>query len=337
MLAYNKSEARDWARAELRGVANVILPTFTNDLQGINEAAVRHDVRKEIELGFLGALMVAETATTPDEYVQFVEYAAGEAEGRLKLIFHASFNTLEENIALANRSAAAGAELVLLSYPPSFYPRSLDEVYDYTKAFCDAVDLGVILFPVPLWGFERLHAAAIPIDVLERLVDDVPNVVAIKAEGGYPHIGGFAECWNRLGDRVVVTMPIESEAIPLASLVPLQLIATSNTECLAGRVPQMLRLMQAGKHAEAMEIYWQSDPVRRGAAALGGVAGTNAVHRAGWKYQAWLNGFNGGPLRQPTQRLVGPQMQALRAAAVRAGLDVTTDDDAAFFVGRNPT
>jgi 4-hydroxy-tetrahydrodipicolinate synthase len=280
--------------------------------------------------------MVAETATTPDEYVRFVEYAADEAAGRLKLIFHASFNTLEQNIELANRSAAAGAELVLLSYPPSFYPESLEEVYDYTKAFCDGTDLGVILFPVPLWGFERLHSASLPIDLLERLVDDVPNVVAIKAEGGYPHIGGFAECWNRLGDRVVVTMPIEPEAIPLASLVPLQLIATSNTECLAGRVPEMLSLMQAGKTDEAMDLYWRSDPVRRGANALGGVAGTNAVHRAGWKYQAWLNGFNGGPLRQPTQRLVSTQMQALRAAAVRAGLDVTADDDAAFFVGRNP-
>ena len=98
----------------------------------------------------------------------------------------------------------------------------------------------------------------------------------------------------------------------------------------------MLSLMWEGKTDEAMEIYWRSDPVRHGAAVLGGVAGTNAVHRSGWKYQAWLNGFNGGPLRQPTQRLVYSQMQALRAAAVRAGLDVTDDGDEEFFVGRNP-
>ena len=337
MVPYTKSEARDWGREHLKGVANVILPTFTQDCLDINEAAIRFDVRREIDLGFMGALVVAETATTPEEYTRFIEYAADEAAGRLRLIFHASFNTLEQNIEQARQAAGAGAELVLLSYPPSFYPSSLQDVYDYTVAFCEAVDLAVMLFPVPLWGFERLHSASIPVDMLERLVDKVPNIVAIKAEGGYPHIGGFVECWTRLADRVVVTMPIESEAIPLAQLVPLQLIATSNTECLGGRVPQMLNLVHNGKFAEAMDLYWQSDPVRRASAALGGVGGTNAVHRMGWKYQAWLTGFNGGPLRQPTQRLVSPQMQALRAAGVRAGLDVDEElGDDAFFIGRNP-
>jgi NAD(P)-dependent dehydrogenase (short-subunit alcohol dehydrogenase family) len=34
-----------------------------------------------------------------------------------------------------------------------------------------------------------------------------------------------------------------------------------------------------------------------------GVAGSNSVHRMAWKYQAWLTGFNGEPLRMPTQRL----------------------------------
>jgi 4-hydroxy-tetrahydrodipicolinate synthase len=55
-----------------------------------------------------------------------------------------------------------------------------------------------------------------------------------------------------------------------------------------------------------------------------------------WKYQAWLTGFNGGPLRMPTQRLVGAQMQAYRAGAEAAGLLTATEPDEQFFVGRNP-
>ena len=159
-LPYPKAEARSWARETMRGVANVLTPTFTSDLSGLNEEAVRHDVRLEIEYGFWGALLVAETAATLDEYVEFAAWAADEARGRLHLIHHASFNTLEENIEAAQRVGRAGAELVLLAYPPSFYPKNEDELFDYTAAFCDGVDLGVILFPVPLWGFERIHPAA---------------------------------------------------------------------------------------------------------------------------------------------------------------------------------
>jgi 4-hydroxy-tetrahydrodipicolinate synthase len=192
-----------------------------------------------------------------------------------------------------------------------------------------------MLFPVPLWGFERLHPASIPVEMLEEMVDNIPNVVAIKAEGGMPAIAGFTEVWNRLSDRVVVTMPLEQQAIPLATILPLQLIATSNTECLGGAVPQMLRLCQEGKYDEAMKIYWQVDPGRRANERIG-VAGSNTVHRMAWKYQAWLTGFNGGPLRMPTQRLVAPQMAGYRAAAREAGVLTATEPDEMFFVGRNP-
>jgi 4-hydroxy-tetrahydrodipicolinate synthase len=335
MSRYTKAEAREWVRDELKGVCNVIIPSYTADLRGLNEAAIRHDVRREIELGFKGALVVSETAITPDEYIQMVEWAADEAAGRLVLFFHASFNTLEENIELAKRAQEAGAEMVLLSYPPSFYPTSLRQVYDYTEAFCGQTDMAVMLFPVPLWGFERLHPASIPIEMLEEMVDTIPNVSAIKAEGGMPAIAGFTETWNRLSDRVVVTMPLEQQAIPLATVLPLQLIATSNTECLGGAVPRMLDLCREGRYDEAMKIYWQVDPCRRANDRIG-VAGANTVHRMAWKYQAWLTGFNGGPLRMPTQRLVGPQLAGYRAAARDAGVLTATEPDEMFFVGRNP-
>ena len=36
MAEYRKSEAREWAKANMRGVANVIIPTFTQDLRKLN-------------------------------------------------------------------------------------------------------------------------------------------------------------------------------------------------------------------------------------------------------------------------------------------------------------
>ena len=113
MASYRKKEAREWAREHLRGVANVIIPSYTADLKGLNEAGIRHDVRKELEYGFAGTLLVSEVAITLDEYRQFFEIANDESKGRLKLIHHASFNTLAENIEMAKRCQEAGTDMVL--------------------------------------------------------------------------------------------------------------------------------------------------------------------------------------------------------------------------------
>lgn len=336
MPRYAKSEARDWALEHFRGVHNVVIPSFTHDLQSINDKGVRHDVKRELELGFAGTLLVSETATTVEEYAHFVEVAVDEAQGRLNLLFHAAFNTLEENIEAANRASAAGVDLALLSYPPSFYPKTERDIYEYSKAFCDAVDLGVMLFPMPLWGFERLHAASISVDVLESLVDDAPNVVAIKAEGGHPSVAGFAHVWDRLSSRVVVSMPIIQQAIPLATMVPMQTIATSNTEYLGSAAPEMLSLAQNGKANEALDLLWKVAPAWRANESVAPIPAAHVVHRMAWKYQAWLSGFNGGPLRMPTTRLVWKEMRAFRQALVESGLPVTEDPDDDFFVGRNP-
>lgn len=337
MTAYARDEARDWAREHLVGVNNVIIPTFTQDFRGVNQTATRHDVRRDIELGFNGALLVAETATTLEEYIQFTEWAADEAGDRLLLIHHASFNTLEENIDAANRAASAGAKLALLSYPPTFYPETEQDLYAYTKAFCDSVPLGVILFPVPLWGFERIHGASLSPDLVEQLVDECPTVVAVKAEGGFPSIAGFTHLYRRLADRVIVEMPIESMAIPLATLVPIQCIATSNPEYYGPWVPRMWAELQDGKVEETMRIFWMLHPARMAnEQVFGKGSGYNFVHRMAWKYQGWLNGYNGGPLRMPTPRIHRDQMRALRHGLEEAGLDIAPGEDKDFFIGRNP-
>jgi 4-hydroxy-tetrahydrodipicolinate synthase len=334
---YRKKEAREWAREKMKGIANVIIPSYTHDLRRLNERGIRHDVRREIELGFWGTLLVSETAITVEEYGDFVAWAADEARGRLRLIHHAAFNTLDENIRAVQLAERNGCELILLAYPSNFYPETGDEIYDYTKAFCEATNLGVILFPVPLWGFERIHPAGMPPAIIRKMVDDIPNIVCIKAEGGMPTIGGFVETWLTLSDKVVVTFPIESEALPLATLVPMQFIGTSNSEYYGPTVPRLFNMIRDGQKEKAMELYWQYHPARMANEQLfASVKGAHFIHRMAWKYQAWLQGFNGGPLRHPTMRLHEPQMKSLRSALVASKLDPTPLPDRDYWIGRNP-
>jgi len=52
LATYTKSEAREWAREHLKGVANVVIPTVTSDFKRLNERAIRHDVDMCIAHGF---------------------------------------------------------------------------------------------------------------------------------------------------------------------------------------------------------------------------------------------------------------------------------------------
>jgi 4-hydroxy-tetrahydrodipicolinate synthase len=75
MPRYKKHEARDWARAHMTGCDNVIIPSYTGDMKALNEKGIRHDVRRCIELGFEGTLLVSEVNITLDEYRQFTAWA----------------------------------------------------------------------------------------------------------------------------------------------------------------------------------------------------------------------------------------------------------------------
>jgi 4-hydroxy-tetrahydrodipicolinate synthase len=60
------------------------------------------------------------------------------------------------------------------------------------------------------------------------------------------------------------------------------------------------------------------------------------INRYVWKFQGWLQGYNGGPLRMPTQRIHDPQMNALRKGLIDAGLSPSMEPFRDFFIGRHP-
>jgi 4-hydroxy-tetrahydrodipicolinate synthase len=67
------------------------------------------------------------------------------------------------------------------------------------------------------------------------------------------------------------------------------------------------------------------------------IGGTTVLNRTMWKYQDWLAGYNGGPLRHPAMRIPDRLMKSLRAGLEAAGLPVTNLPDREFQVGRNPS
>jgi hypothetical protein len=121
-------------------------------------------------------------------------------------------------------------------------------------------------------------------------------------------------------------------------VVDLQFSGTSNTQWMSGYYPDVFAKARNGQWEAAMERYWEVSPAR---AANDGVTatyigGTNVINRTAWKYQDWLAGFNGGPLRSPSPRLPDRHMKSLRAGLHAAKLPVTDLPDAEFIIGRHP-
>jgi 4-hydroxy-tetrahydrodipicolinate synthase len=314
------------------------MPTFTQDLSALNKDAIAHDIARERELGFSGFLIVAECGTTDDELRQFIDLSVAEA-GDMHVVLQASAGTLQENIELVQYAAQAGVDLVMPSYPLTFYPQSGDEVVAYTRALAEASHMGMIIFAMNLWNFERLHPSGFAADWLEELVEKSPNVVAIKNEVGEPGVAGLAQTFRRFSDRVVVADPLEMNSPAWVSTFGMRWMGTSNYEYFGAEVPRYFAMLQdPARFDEAMELYWRIHPARQATGAMMKEAnsGTTFVHRMLWKYQGWLQGFNGGPIRPPHMRLADRQMRGLRAATLASGMTITDEPDTAFFIGRNP-
>jgi dihydrodipicolinate synthase/N-acetylneuraminate lyase len=339
MLEYTPTEARSWAFERLVGCCGCILPTFTSDVSDLNEAAIRHDVDMERAIGMAAVLVVAECGTTMDEYRRLLEIVVDAAGSDLMVVVQASQPTWDQMQTTIEWGAELGADLVLPSYPLTYHPTTLEELYEDNKRMIDRSPLGVLLFAIDQWNFSRLHPAAFPLELLERLVDDCPMLVGIKNEIGLPYVGGMDEVFSKLGDRVVVTDPMESNAPIWVKHYGMRYMGTSNYEAFGARIPQMLKALGSDDTwDEGMRLYWQNHPIRKANSAVVSptVAATGMVPRAVWKYQSWLLGFNGGPLRAPLARINAGQMAMIRKAATDAGLDVTDDPDELFWTGRNP-
>lgn len=335
-LPYSRADAKTWARVHMRGVCNVIMPTFTADLKRLNAEAIRHDVRLSATRGFWGSLLASECGATHDEMRQFIEIAAAEAPAGHHLVLHGSFDTADDVIAMCRFAEAHGCVAVLLSYPLTFYPKTAADILAYTEAVSGGSNLGIILFAIGFWGFRRLHPSAFPPDALVEMAR-LDTVIALKYECGQPGTGGMVEVQKRLGRDLVITDPFEHNSPAWVDAYGMQWMGTSYYNYFADRVPRYFRLMREGRWDEAMTIYWALQPCREAYQALRAtVPGASLVPRLAWKYMEWLNGFNGGPIRMPHMRLNGHQMRLLREGAAYSGLDVTPEPDDQFFIGRHP-
>lgn len=333
-LAYTRDEVKERARTEWVGACNVTLPSFTEDFSGLNEAGIRHDVAHAARLGFWGTLVASEAGTTFEEYKRFLEVAAEAAPEGFRIVSHLSFDTVDQAVEAARLSQDLGIEAGLLSYPQSFRPGSAAEIVEHTRYVAEASDLALILFAATTWGFKPLSPIGFPIEAIAEM-SKLETAAALKFEGGgSAQFSALTQVFDTVGDDVLVEYPQEQLIPAQARLFGTRWWGTSAYESYGDRVPKVVDALLAGRVDEAYQTFWSYNPGREAKGAFhASFAGANLIHRQGWKYLSWLNGFNGGLLRMPAMRLAPHQMKALRGGLAASGFALPADD-ADFYTGR---
>lgn len=162
---------------KLRGaVAAAVTPLRDGGFDG---AAVLPYVEFLAGHGLDGVLALGTTGEgvlfAPDERREIAAAYVEAAHGRLQVAVHCGAQTTRETARLAEHAAGVGADAVAVIAPPYF---ALDE----TELLAHFETAAAACAPVPfyLYEFEARSGYAIPLAVIERLRERVPNLAGMK-------------------------------------------------------------------------------------------------------------------------------------------------------------
>jgi dihydrodipicolinate synthase/N-acetylneuraminate lyase len=110
-----------------------------------------------------------------EERTRAAELFVAGAEGRLRVAVHCGAQTTANTVILAEHAASAGADAVAVIAPPYFRldPEALLRHFRRAAEACAPA-------PFYLYEFESASGYAIPLEVVERLRDEAPNLAGLK-------------------------------------------------------------------------------------------------------------------------------------------------------------
>lgn len=112
---------------------------------------------------------------SPDERREIAAAYVDAARGKLQVAVHCGAQTTQDTALLAEHAAGLGADAVAVIAPPYF---ALDE--DELLAHFETAARACAPLPFYLYEFEARSGYAIPLPVIERLVERAPNLAGMK-------------------------------------------------------------------------------------------------------------------------------------------------------------
>ncbi len=318
-MKYRRSEAKEYARAHMKGIWAAALQPFREDLS-IDEAGMRANIRHWVEdLGIDGLFIAGKQgeyfSMSVEERKRVFEIAVDETRGAgAGTIMSCSDQNMDTVIELASHAQAVGADYIVVHAPVlSFVTDRDDLLYDYYRRVTEAVEIGIAMWSHPDSGYLMSP------ELCARIAG-LPNIVAIKYSVPREM---YAELTRLAGDRILVSTASEEEWLDNILELGWQLyLCSSPPYLLQTAVDRRMRaytdLAFAGKAEEARCVRDSLNPVRD---ALKRTRPGARPH-AHQKYWQELLGQAGGAVRPPMLELTEAEKQVTRQAFQDCGLEL---------------
>lgn len=315
-MNYSRLDAKAYARANMKGIWAAALNPFREDFS-FDEDGLRANIRHWVDDLAIAGLFIAGKqgeffSMSLTERKRNFEIAVEETAGKAGTIMSCSDQNFDTVIELARHAEAVGADYIVVHAPILHFISDQDDtVYEYYKAICERVNIGIAMWSHPDSGYLMSPA-------LCARVAELPNIVAIKYS--VPRLM-YVKLTEMVGDKILVSTASEEEWLDNILELGWQLYLCSSPPYLLQtakdrRMHDYTQAALAGDAERAKAISASLDPVRK---ALRGTrpGGKPQAHQ---KYWQELLGQVGGPVRPPLLQLTDAEREATRAAFEACGL-----------------
>ncbi|MEP5700675.1 MAG: dihydrodipicolinate synthase family protein, partial [Sneathiella sp.] len=157
-MKYSKLDAKEYARENMKGIWAAALNPFNPDFS-INEEGMRSNVRHWVDDLAIQGLFIAGKqgeffSMSLEERKRNFEIAVEETAGKAGTIMSCSDQNFDTVIELAKHAEAIGADYIVVHAPVLHFISDPDEtLYQYYKAICDQVNIGIAMWSHPDSGY----------------------------------------------------------------------------------------------------------------------------------------------------------------------------------------
>ncbi|WP_434510712.1 dihydrodipicolinate synthase family protein [Desulfitobacterium sp. AusDCA] len=166
----------------------------------IDEESTRNLVDYVIDRGVHGILAMGSTgevfALTEDEKKRFLEIVIDQAKGRVPVGVGVNNSSSDSSANLARYAESKGADYIF-TCGPYYHPHREEGIYRHVKYIADAVK------DLPIMVYDGGAGIEIPLPLLKRMADNIPNLFCAKLFITYPSkiskygeaTGGKLQAW----------------------------------------------------------------------------------------------------------------------------------------------
>jgi 4-hydroxy-tetrahydrodipicolinate synthase len=205
MPHYQRSEARQWTRANLRGYLTALYTPFQSD-GDIDERALVQNVERTLGLPGVGGLSLHSIhqefwTLTDAERVRVTELVLRTVNGRKPVVVGVSHTSARTVVELAQHAQGAGADAIMV-WPPYYGPRSKDGVQAFYEYVAARIEIGMFVYSTTL---SELGFYLTP-DMVEALLP-LPWLCGVHSST--MNFATYASMMERVGHEIAVSTSLE--------------------------------------------------------------------------------------------------------------------------------